>query len=629
MTGLAPGAREDRARDVRAAVGPLLLRLNELAVRGVIPRESFLAATAGLPLDDEGLERVEQALRGLGLRVAAPAVVQAVRVGPVVPVGPVVAVVPPVPVGPVVPPRQVPRPAAAVPPRAAAPIPAEVDPVRPVIPAPDEVSVVGWRVETAADLARRYGAVGPALVRVVAGVARLCGLTDEERDRLSGLLVTGPVPVPDLTPDDDAYGEGVSPPDDSGTDLDPETVPATASPETERRPHTAAELALAVAAAERLLAERRRSARPADKRLLSDDEVTGLAVLMRGGPAMAGEPVTEAELAALKPGCERRRAYEALVEHNTRLVHEVCKKYVDHGLEYEDLFQHGVLGLMHAVCKFDISLRYRLSTYAYAWLRQAMSRALDDFGSAIRIPVHFHEEMRRVAAATARLRAEGRAAAPGDVAVALNLTVTRVEEILRVSRVTDSLDRELFEGANLGDVLSLERPVSGPEEVLSRQWSRADVEQRLLSRLDARAADIMRRRTGFVDGEKQTLEEIGPVYGVTRERIRQIESKAKKRLRAELARLRDSPSRGQDEPLQSWDAAVASAPWTEEDAVELPPGELAAAAGRYSARLGRRGLREAVGADGALIVTAIAEGRLPENAVSRRLRRAILAAPVG
>ncbi|MFE3591542.1 RNA polymerase sigma factor RpoD/SigA [Streptomyces niveus] len=490
---------------------------------------------------------------------------------------------------------------------------------------------VGPRVESAAVLVRRYEALGPALVRVVAGVARLCGLTDGEREQLAGLLGPGPVPVPDLMSDDDAHGESAPPLDDSRTDSDAETSPATPSPspEAERRPHTASELALTVVAAERLLAEQRLSARPAHDRLLTEDEATGLAVLMRGGTARAGEPVTEAELAALEPGCVRRRAYEALVEHNVRLVHEVCKKYTDQGLEYEDLFHHGVLGLMHAVCKFDTSLRYRLSTYAYQWLRQAMSRAVADFGSAIRVPVHFHDEMRKVATTMARLRAAGQDATPGDVAVAANLTVTRVEEILRVSRVTDSLDRELFEGANLGDVLSYERPVSGPEEVLSRQWSRDDVEERLLDKLDTKSADIMRRRAGFVDGEKQTLEEIGAVYGVTRERIRQIETKARKRLRAELTRLRGAPSDGHDEPLQSWDAAVASAPWTEEDAFDLPPGDLAAAAGRYLGRLGRRGLREAVGADGALIIAAIAEGRLPENAVSRRLRRAILTPPVG
>lgn len=668
MTGGAPGAREDRARELRAAVGPLLVRLKELAVRGVIARESFLAATAGLDLDAEGLTRVEQALRGMGLRVTAARVASAgpvsrsvpvpvTRAAPVVAVPPAAPVVPAAPAVPVVPgtravpvpggavtpvapavpvvavtpavqvvpaPPRVARPTIAGPIRVADPIPDGDDSVRADAPAPEEAVVVGWRVETAAALARRYGAVGPALVRVVAGVARLCGLTAEEREQFSALLEPGPVPAADPA-SDDAHGENVPPPK-----ADSEPLPtATADTDVQRHPRTAAELSHAVRAAERLLAEQRRSARPEHLRLLTDDEVTGLAVLMRGGPDRAGEPVTEAELAALEPGCLRRRAYEALVEHNTRLVHEVCKKYLDQGLEYEDLFHHGVLGLMHAVCKFDISLRNRLSTYAYAWLRQAMSRALDDFGSAIRIPVHFHEEMRKVATATARLREEGRAAAPGDVAVALNLTVTRVEEILRVSRVTDSLDRELFEGANLGDALSYERPVSGPEEVLSRQWSRDDVEQRLLDKLDTKSADIMRRRAGFVDGEKQTLEEIGAVYGVTRERIRQIESKAKKRLRAELTRLRDAPSDGHDEPLQPWDAAVASAPWTEEDAVDLPPGDLASAAGRYLGRLGRRGLRETVGADGALIIVAIAEGRLPENAVSRRLRRAILAPPVG
>ncbi|MFB6953570.1 RNA polymerase sigma factor RpoD/SigA [Streptomyces niveus] len=627
MTGFAAGAREDRARDLRAAVGPLLLRLNELAVRGVIPRESFLAATAALTLDMEELDRVEQALRGFGLRVSAP-------VAP--------------------PPRKARRPVAAVPVRAADPISDEGDPVRPdgpttgggpvpepgppsatvpPGPGPGETVVVGPRVESAAVLVRRYGALGPPLVRVVAGVARLCGLTDGEREQLSGLLWPGPVvvPVPDLMSDDDAHDESAPPLDDSRTDSDAETSAATPSPEAERRPHTASELALTVVAAERLLAEQRLSARPAHDRLLTEDEATGLAVLMRGGTARAGEPVTEAELAALEPGCVRRRAYEALVEHNVRLVHEVCKKYVDQGLEYEDLFHHGVLGLMHAVCKFDTSLRYRLSTYAYQWLRQAMSRAVADFGSAIRVPVHFHDEMRKVATTTARLRAAGQDATPGDVAVAVNLTVTRVEEILRVSRVTDSLDRELFEGANLGDILSYERPVSGPEEVLSRQWSRDDVEQRLLDKLDTKSADIMRRRAGFVDGERQTLGEIGAVYGVTRERIRQIETKARMELRLEIKRLKESSPSDPDasgELPKPQEGAVPSTP-SEAAGVDLRSRGVASAAARYLARLGRKGLQDAVGIDGALIICAVADGRLPPDALSRRLAEALLTAPVG
>ncbi|WP_461076295.1 sigma-70 family RNA polymerase sigma factor [Streptomyces deserti] len=172
------------------------------------------------------------------------------------------------------------------------------------------------------------------------------------------------------------------------------------------------------------------------------------------------------------------------------------KKYTGQGLEDEDLLHHGVLGLMHAICKFDPARGFKLSTYAYHWIRQAMTRAIADFGSAIRIPVHLHEEMHKVAAAEAKLHALGRAATKEAVAVATGLTVTRVTEIRGISRVTASLDRELFEGANLGDALSYDLPSLGPEDLLHPQWSREDIEQRLLSKLDAKSADILRRRSG-------------------------------------------------------------------------------------------------------------------------------------
>lgn len=214
--------------------------------------------------------------------------------------------------------------------------------------------------------------------------------------------------------------------------------------------------------------------------------------------------MTEEDLAVLSEDDIRRRAYEAMVEHNMGLVFEMRKKHTGQGVEDEDLVHYGVLGLMHAACKFDPDRGCKFSTYAYHWIRQPMSRAIADYGSAIRIPVHLHEEMHKVAAAEAKLRMTGRSANSAAVALATGLAVTRVEEIRSVSRVTTSLDRELFEGANLGDALSYDLPSEGPEDLLYLRWSREDIEQRLLGKLEAKSADILRRRSGLIDEEPQT-----------------------------------------------------------------------------------------------------------------------------
>jgi RNA polymerase primary sigma factor len=387
---------------------------------------------------------------------------------------------------------------------------------------------------------------------------------------------------------------------------------------------TADKRASEIAAANALLEERRFLTRPR-KRLLSAQEEIGLTLLLRGYPKNSGQtPVTEKELAALPRSDIRRRAYEAMVEHNMGLVFEVRKKYIGQGMEDEDLLHYGVLGLMHAVCKFDPDMGYKFSTYGYQWIRQQMTRAIADFGSAIRIPVHLHEKMHKIAAAEARLRAEGRPTKAADVAVATGLTVTLVEELRSISRVTDSLDRELFEGANLGDAVSYELPSSGPEELLYPQWSRADIEQRLLGKLDTKSADILRRRSGLIDEEPQTLDTIGAVYGVTRERIRQLETKARKRLMEILAEEEQDQSRPQLEPQPAQpspttDGGVHS-PRGVEATISSSAG-LEVAARSLTSQLGRTALIRRAGSHGAHIIQAIAEGRLPGSAASARLRR--------
>ncbi|MGW1978435.1 sigma-70 family RNA polymerase sigma factor [Streptomyces sp. NPDC001889] len=549
-------------------------------------------------------------------------------------------------------------------------------------PAPSPLSdTSAHRVAMALELARRYGTEYGIPPEIAGGVARLCGLGAAEREALVAALAPGresaePAPPrapgpPTAPPSGSAPSGGSTPPAGTGTgtgtesdreadaeagsDTDtgsdaptaldtPPAAPAALSAPlmgpgaAPAAPVSAAGDRAAIEAAHRLFDRRRHIRNPA-KRLLSEAEVIGLSLLMHGGPEHAEREVTEAELASLDPGDPRRRAYEALVEHNTGLVHEMCKKYVDQGLDYDDLHQYGVLGLMHATCKFNPRLGWRFSTYAFHWVRQSMSRAVADFGSAIRIPVHFHEEIRKVAAVTARLRSEGRPASAGEVAVATGLTITRVREIRRVSRVTDSLDRQLFEGANLGDALSFEHPRPGPEEVLHHSWSREDIESRLLSRLSPKQADILRRRSGLVDGERQTLHRIGDDYQVTRERIRQIETKARRRLRevleeeaGESERRRREAARGPaaHRPVRPSRAPVArpesngSTGNTGSTGSTRVPTGFVIAAQRFRDRLGRGGMRERVGKDGTLILCAIADGRLPGDAASTRLRNAVL-----
>ncbi|WP_330336874.1 sigma-70 family RNA polymerase sigma factor [Streptomyces sp. NBC_00557] len=627
-------------------------------------REEFLAAASGLGLSDAELDRLTGELKKLGIRVAAPRHAAAEVGG-----------------------RPSPLRAAAVT-RAATAVhtptrsrtahtgPAGAtdvgraaenrspDPIEPTVRRED----LGPRMTAVLKLAQRYvGSAAPAS-RFVPGLARLCGLDDNETDRLAAALagpahVESPVPVhrptePRQAGHNATHAERPRPAPSrdeqtkqAGRAATPTEQPAPASPSPTAQPQQAGQKAkrgleplpaiptqpsppvrekqpAEISAARSLLAERRFLRRPA-KRILTAQEETGLTLLMRGWPTTSPSPEpAEEELAALPRSDVRRQAYEALVEHNVGLVHELRKKYTGQGLEDEDLLHHGVLGLMHAVCKFDPARGFKLSTYAYHWIRQAMTRAIADFGSAIRIPVHLHEEMHKVAAAEAKLHALGRAATKEAVAVATGLTVTRVTEIRGISRVTASLDRELFEGANLGDALSYDLPSLGPEELLYPQWSREDIEQRLLAKLDVKSADILRRRSGLIDQEVQTLDAIGSVYGVTRERIRQLETKARNRLKEILTEEEQTPSRPasrqrpERRPRTAEPRPRALRPAAGNDDFSAQGVELAAR--RMASRLGRTALIRQAGHHGAHIIRAMADGRLSGSAASTRLRRILL-----
>jgi len=381
---------------------------------------------------------------------------------------------------------------------------------------PQDASVPAW-VDQALELMRLY-TEGSVDSESVEEFANLMGLTAEERELLPEVLAEGgievrtvpaPRPAPEPVPD-----------------------PEPAAPPPVQEEKDASELEAAIEAARRVIAEGRVHRLEKAPVLTSQQEI-GLWALFRGTDKLDVEPSKKA-VAALPPDDIRRRAFDTFVRHNVRLVHKNAQLYLDQGLEYDDLVQEGIAGLMNAVRKFDGSKGNKFSTYATWWIRQAITRAIADQGTAIRIPVYMRENVRKVGVAEARLYAEGRPATLLNVAGMCGLSLAEVEAVRKLSRVTDSLDREILDGVTLGEHLDVSRPVPGPEEVLEREWSHQSVEN-LLALVTPKEADILRRRLGLEDGETETLEAISVDYGVTRERIRQLESRALKFLREHLS----------------------------------------------------------------------------------------------
>ena len=281
--------------------------------------------------------------------------------------------------------------------------------------------------------------------------------------------------------------------------------------------------------------------------LLSSDEETKLAVQMEDGKQAQAKidegGLSEADLKTYRRIASMgKRARDRLIEANLRLVVSIAKKYVNKGMQFLDLIQEGNLGLIKAVGKFDHTKGFKFSTYATWWIKQSITRAIADQARTIRIPVHMVETINKAGRISRQLLQElGREPTPEEIAEKMGVQVEKINEIQRISQDPVSLEKPIGEEEDSKMIDFIEdNDTPSPIAMSERQMRKKKIDE-VLSTLTPRENEVIRRRYGLDDGKPKTLEEVGKEFNVTRERIRQIEAKALRKLRNPMRakKLRD------------------------------------------------------------------------------------------